>query len=381
MKKCIIISDSFKGTLSTFDIINLFKKGANEVFPNCNVIGIPIADGGEGTMEAFSASLLGEKITIDCVDSNNYPIKTTYFISNNTAYMDVASCIYLSTTKIKNPFITTSYGVGLMIKDAIYKGCKKIIIGLGGSSTNDGGTGLLSALGVKFYNSKKEVFIPTGGTLDQITSIDVDELNNLINDIEIVGMCDVTNPLLFENGASRIYGKQKGATEEETKILDEKMKAYHNVVLSSGYKDFSSINGTGAAGGIGYSIITFLKGRLEKGIKVLLDAVDFERKLTDVDVIFTGEGNIDSQTLNGKVIEGIKEVASTHNIPLVVISGGADLDTEKMIGNDIKAIITTTRKPLDFSKLKPYSKDYYLVTIKNTLRLIKLGMELYKPKQ
>lgn len=381
MKKCIIISDSFKGTLSTFDIINLFKEGAKDIFPNCNVIGIPIADGGEGTMKAFCASLFGEKITIDCVDSNNYPIKTTYFISNNVAYMDVASCIYLSTTKIKNPFITTSYGVGLMIKDAINKGCKKIVIGLGGSSTNDGGTGLLSALGVKFYNSKNETFIPTGGTLDQITSLNLDELNNLIGDVEFVGMCDVTNPLLFENGASRIYGKQKGATEEETKILDEKMKAYHNVVLSSGYKDYSSINGTGAAGGIGYAIITFLKGSLEKGIKILLDAVDFEKKLTDVDVIFTGEGNIDSQTLNGKVIEGIKEVASLHNIPVVVISGGADLDTEKMIGNDIKAIITTTRKPMDFTNLKPYSKDYYLVTIKNTLRLIKLGMDLNKSKQ
>ena len=378
MKKCIIISDSFKGTLSTFEIIKLFKEGAKEVFPECEVEGFPIADGGEGTMEAFASSLVGEKISIDSIDSNACPIKATYFISNNVAYMDVATCIYLASTKIKNPFITTSYGVGIMIKDAIIKGCKKIVIGLGGSSTNDGGAGLLSALGVKFFNEENKEFVPTGGTLDQIVSLNTNELDKLINDVEIIGMCDVSNPLLFENGASRIYGKQKGATEEETFILDQKMSDYHNIILKSGYNDYSTFNGAGAAGGIGYSIITLLNGKLEKGIKVLLEALDFENKIKDVDVIFTGEGNIDSQTLNGKVVDGIREVASSHKIPVVVIAGGADLNTEEMIKDPIEAIVTTTRKPMEFSKLKPYSKEFYLVTIKNTLRLIKLGMTINK---
>lgn len=376
MKKCIIISDSFKGTLSTFDIIDLFKEGVKDVFPSCVVEGFPIADGGEGTMEAFSASLEGNKITIDSVDSNFNPIKATYFISNSTAYMDVATCIYLASTKNKDPKITTSYGVGLMIKDAIERRCKKIIIGLGGSSTNDGGAGLLSALGVKFINKNNEIFIPTGGTLDQITSIETNKLKDTIKDIEFIGMCDVTNPLLFENGASRIYSKQKGATEEETIILDNKMNSYHKVVLKEGFKDYSKHPGSGAAGGIGYALITFLNGTLEKGIKVLLDALEFEEKLDDVDVIFTGEGNIDSQTLNGKVVDGIREVASLHNIPVVVIAGGADLDTEKIIGNGIDAIITTSRKLMEFKEIKPYSKEFYLTTVKNTLRLIKLGMNI-----
>ena len=378
MKKCIIISDSFKGTLSTFEIIKLFKEGAKEVFPECEVEGFPIADGGEGTMEAFASSLVGEKISIDSIDSNAHPIKATYFISNNVAYMDVATCIYLASTKVKNPFITTSYGVGIMIKDAIIKGCKKIVIGLGGSSTNDGGAGLLSALGVKFFNEENKEFVPTGGTLDQIVSLNTNELDKLINDVEIIGMCDVSNPLLFENGASRIYGKQKGATEEETFILDQKMSDYHNIILKSGYNDYSTFNGAGAAGGIGYSIITLLNGKLEKGIKVLLEALDFENKIKDVDVIFTGEGNIDSQTLNGKVVDGIREVASSHKIPVVVIAGGDDLNTEEMIKDPLEAIVTTTRKPMEFSKLKPYSKEFYLVTIKNTLRLIKLGMTINK---
>lgn len=378
MRKCIIISDSFKGTLSTFEIITLFKEATKEVFPDCEVVGFPIADGGEGTSEAFSASLVGEKISIDSVDSNNYPITATYFVSNNVAYMDVATCINLATTKIKNPMFTSSYGVGLMIKDAINRGFKKIIIGLGGSSTNDAGAGMLCALGVKFYNKEQKSFIPTGGNLDKVVSIDSTELNNLIKNVEIVGMCDVTNPLLHENGASRTYGKQKGATDQETIILDNKMNVFHNTVLKHGYKDFASFKGAGAAGGIGYSILTFLNGKLEKGIKLLLETLDFESKLQGVDVIFTGEGNIDSQTLNGKVVDGIKEVASLHNIPVIVIAGGADLDTEKLIGNDIKAIITTTRKPMEFNKLKPYSKEFYFATIKNALRLIKLGMQINK---
>lgn len=378
MKKCIIISDSFKGTLSTFEIIDLFKEGVKEVFPNCEVLSFPIADGGEGTMETFASSLKGERVTLESVDSNFNPIKTTFFISNNIAYMDVASCIYLSSTKIKDPFLTSSYGVGLMIKEAIKKGCKKIIIGLGGSSTNDGGAGLLAALGVEFYNKNNEVFVPTGGTLDQITAFDTTKLNKLIKDIEIVGMCDVSSPLLGEKGASRVYAKQKGAKEEDTFILDAKMNHFHEVTLKQGYKDYSSLPGTGAAGGIGYALITFLKGKIEKGIKVLLDTLDFENKLKDVDVIFTGEGNVDDQTLNGKVVEGIREVASLHNIPVVVIAGGADLNSEHLIGKDIKAIVTTTRKPMDFSSLIPYSKDFYLITIKNTLRLIKLGMDINK---
>lgn len=378
MKKCIIISDSFKGTLSTFEIIDLFKESVKEIFPECKVDGFPIADGGEGTMEAFSASLTGEKITIDSVDSNLSKIKASYFISNKVAYMDVATCIYLATTKNKNPSITSSYGVGLMLKDAIKRGCNKIVIGLGGSSTNDGGTGLLSALGVKFYNASNEVFIPTGGTLDQISFFNTDELKQTIQDVQIIGMCDVSNPLLYENGASRVYAKQKGASEEETYILDKKMESYHKIVLQNGYKDYSTFPGSGAAGGIGYSIVSFLNGKLEKGIKVLLNAIDFENKIKDVDVIFTGEGNIDSQTLNGKVVDGIREIAASHNIPVVVIAGGADLDTERIIGKDIKAIITTSRKPMEFDKLKPYAKEFYLATVKNTLRLIKLGIDIKK---
>lgn len=378
MKKCIIISDSFKGTLSSFEIIDIFKEGTKEIFPDCKVLGFPISDGGEGTMETFASILPGKKIVIDSVDSNNYLIKATYFVSNNTAYMDVATCIYLSSTKNKNPMITTSYGVGLMIKDAISKGYKKIILGLGGSSTNDAGAGMLCGLNVKFYNKDNESFIPTGKNLNEVVSIDTKEMDELIKDVEIIGMCDVSNPLLYENGASMVYSRQKGATYKESIILDQKMDEYHKVVLKHGYKDNSKEKGAGAAGGIGYCIMTFLNGKLMQGIKVLIESLDLENQLQDVDVIFTGEGNVDKQTLNGKVIDGITNLALKHNIPVVIISGGADLDSEELVKDNLKAIVTTTRKPMEFIDVKKYSKEFYLITVKNTLRLIKLGMEINK---
>ena len=209
-------------------------------------------------------------------------------------------------------------------------------------------------------------------------SIDLKELDKLCSNVEIIGMCDVTNPLLKENGATKVYGKQKGATDEEVIILENNIEYFHNVVLRHGYNDCSLIKGAGAAGGIGYALLTFLNAKLEKGIKVMLETLNFEKYLKDVDVIFTGEGSVDKQTLNGKVVEGIKEVASIHNIPVVVIAGGASLESEELVGEDIKAIITTTRKPMEFESLKPYSKEFYLLTVKNTLRLIKLGMNIKK---
>lgn len=373
MKKCVIISDSFKGTLTTFDIMRIFTKAVNDIFPSCEVISFPVADGGEGTMEAFASSIKGEIVETPSFDSNFNEIKVSYLMSNNVAYMDVATCIYLATTKIKDPKITTSFGVGLMIKDAIEKGCNKIILGLGGSSTNDAGCGLLSSLGVKFYDENNNVFIPTGGKLDKVDHFDTTEFEKLLENVEIVGMCDVSNPLLYQNGASFVYAKQKGASEEDLAILDKKMEKFNQIVSKHFGKDYSSIPGSGAAGGIGYAILSFLHGHLEKGISTMLEAIRFEEYLKDVDVIFTGEGNVDSQTLNGKVISGIKEVASKYKIPIVVIAGGADISSESIIDDELKAIITTTRKPMEMKGIKPYSEEFYYTTAKNVLRLLKLG--------
>jgi len=365
MKKCVIISDSFKGTLSTFDISRIFGEELKVEYPETDLLSFPVADGGEGSVDAFDFVLDGKTIESESVDANLNPIKAKYFIADDlTAYIEVASCIYLATTKEKNPFKTTSFGVGLLIKDAIEKGAKRVVLCLGGSATNDMGCGIAKALGAKFFNAEGEDFLPTGGTLDEVTKVDLSSMSK----IEIVGMCDVTNPLIGETGASRIYGPQKGTTPEDAVVLDEKMSK-----LASLLNMDTSIPGSGAAGGIGGGIIAFFGGHLRKGIDTILEAIRFEEKIKDVDVIFTGEGKFDEQTANGKVIDGIKRIANKVGVPVVVIVGGATTASEKELDNGIQAIVTTTRLPMEFEKVKPHSEEYYRSAVRNTLRLIKLG--------
>ena len=376
MKKCVLISDSFKGSLSTFEIISLFKEALKDVFPSCELLSFPVSDGGEGMMEVFSTIYGGEIHEISTFDANLSPLNAKYLLNDRKAYMDVSSVIGIAKTKIKDPKITTSYGVGLLLKDAIEHGAKEIYIGLGGSSTNDMGVGMLKALGGRFYNEKNKEFLPTGISLNQIKNIDLTDFYKNIDGISFIGLADVRNPLLGEKGCSRIYARQKGASEDETYQLDEIMKEFNSNLVSLGFKDVSNIPGAGAAGGIGAAMLLFFNGKLESGINHILKAISFEEKIKDCDCIFTGEGNLDSQSNSGKVIDGIREIAKRNNIPLVAIVGGADLSSENLINNGITSIITTTRKPMEFEKIKEYSKEFYKVSVANALRLIKLGEKI-----
>lgn len=368
MQKCVIISDSFKGTLSTFDISRIFKEELEKEFPDATLLSFPVADGGEGSVDAFDYVLEGEMHWCESVDANLLPIKAKYFISKDqTAYIEVASCVYLATTKDKNPFTTSSFGVGLLIKDAICNGAKRIVLCLGGSATNDMGCGIAKALGAKFYNANGEDMLPVGGNLDEVAKVDLSGMPK----IEVIGMCDVSNPLTGELGASRVYGIQKGASEEEAILLDKKMSKLARLLNID-----ESAPGFGAAGGIGGGIIAFFDGSLRKGIDTILEAIDFENAIKDADVIFTGEGKFDEQTSNGKVVDGIRRIANKVGVPVVVIAGGATTLSEKELDNGIEAIVTTTRLPMEFEKLKPHSGEYYRSTVRNTLRLIKLGESL-----
>ncbi len=376
MKKCVLISDSFKGSLSTFEIISLFKEALNEVFPSCELLSFPISDGGEGTMEVFSTIYCGEIHEVSTFDANLLPIKARYFLTNSTAYMDVSSVVSLAKTKIKDPKITSTYGIGLLIKDAIFHGAKTIYLGLGGSSTNDMGFGMVKGLGGKFINENNEEFLPTGISLNQVKKIDLSEFYKNVEGISFIGLSDVNNPLVGENGCSRIYAKQKGASEEETYKLDEIMKETIINLKVLGFKDVSNVSSSGAAGGIGAGLLLFFNAKLESGINYILKTISFEERIKDCDCIFTGEGNLDSQSNSGKVIDGIREIAKRNNIPLVAIVGGADLSSENLINEGINSIVTTTRKPMEFEKIKKYSKDFYKVSALNALRLIKLGEKI-----
>ncbi len=348
MNKVIIISDSFKGTLSSEAISTIFKNKWLESFPDCEVISIPVADGGEGTCYAYSLSMPGNWVEVDTIDANNLPIKAKYYLMGESAVIEVASVVGLPHTKTKNPSITTTYGIGALIKDAISKGAETIYMGLGGSSTNDAGCGLASALGVKFMNFKGEEFIPVGGTLKDIDNIDATETD--LGNVKIIGMCDVNNPFSGPNGAAYVYAPQKGADEEMVKVLDDGLRHLSNIIRECLGIDLESIEGTGAAGGIGGGLIAFLSAKLKPGIETLLDIVDFNSKLKGCDLVVSGEGRLDKQSFSGKVIDGVNKRTSKAGVPLALICGSATSEgilMAKYHGIDNVIISTPKDTPLD----------------------------------
>ncbi len=342
MRKVIIASDSFKGTLSSVAISTIFKRVWNERYPDCEVIAIPIADGGEGTCECFDHLLMGKWFKVETVDANWNPIIADYFLFGDKAIIDMSSVVGLPNTKIKNPMLTTTYGLGKLVKNAVENGAKTIVIGMGGTSTNDAGCGFASSLGVVFKNEGGKEFVPTGGTLKDINHI---EIPNLLDGIKIIGMSDVKNPLYGPNGAAYVYAPQKGADEAMVKILDDGLKYLGENVS----EELSGIHGAGAAGGFGFGLMAFFNAELKSGIETVLDIADFDDALKGCDLVISGEGRLDSQSFSGKVIDGINKRTKGAGVPLALIVGSATEEGLQLAKeNGIESIYITT--PLDASR-------------------------------
>jgi len=374
MKKTIIISDSFKGSLSSKEISKIFTEKCNQYFPDATVISVPIADGGEGTVEAFASFIEGHYETISVKNLYLEDMEVKYYMSNdNVAFIEVASCAGLPLATNRNPSITSTFGVGEQIKDAIEKGAKKVILGLGGSATNDAGCGAASALGIKFFEKNRTEFIPTGNTLKNIAYIDINGAKELLKDVEIVAMCDIYNPMHGKQGAAYIYAKQKGADEKMIEELDENLAYLDEFLSTKLHRNVGQIKGSGAAGAFGAGAIAFMHARLKSGIETLLEAVKFDELLDGCDFVFTGEGKVDNQSFYGKAISGIAKHAKENNVPVIVITGSVTDNAESFIDKNlgITCMFTTTRMPLEFSKVKEKAKDFYSVTISNILSLIK----------
>lgn len=375
MKKAVIIPDSFKGTLSSLQICDIIRNKIKEYYPYCKVVSIPVADGGEGSVDCFVTALNGKKI--DIVVKNPYfeEMKSFYGLIDDgkTAVIEMSACSGLPLVENrKDPRKTTTYGVGEMILDAANRGVKKIIVGLGGSCTNDGGCGAAAAVGVQFFNKNGEVFIPTGGTIHEITKIDFTNKNDILNGIEIITMCDIDNPMYGTNGAAYVFGAQKGADAEMIEYLDKGIKHLSEVIKMDLNKDLGEIPGTGAAGAMGAGMIAFFDSNLQMGIETVLDAVKFNSVISDSDIIFTGEGKLDQQSLRGKVVIGISRRAKELNVPVVVITGGADENIQEVYDNGVTSIFSINRLPeaLEISRYK--SVENLEFTIDNILRLMKI---------
>ena len=375
MKKVILIPDSFKGTMSSIEICSIMKEQIKKYYPKCDVLSIAVADGGEGSVEAFLSSLGGEKVYKEVTGPYWGEKVRAYYgiLPDNTAVIEMAQASGLPLVgERKNPSKTTTYGVGELILDALERGSKKIILGLGGSATNDAACGLASALGVKFFNLDGNSFIPTGENLDRIEKIDLSYIDARVKKTPIITMCDIDNPFYGPDGASYVYGPQKGATPSMVEDLDKKMKKLASLIKRDFNIDLQKIPGSGAAGGMGGGMVAFFSSKLQMGIETVLEIVKFDSLLSDADYVFTGEGRLDSQSLRGKVVIGVARKAKEKNVPVVAIVGDIADNIESVYREGVSAIFSINRVALPYSEQKKRAKSDLALTMDNLMRYQKM---------
>lgn len=323
--KVVIAIDSLKGSLSSMEAGMAIKDGILAAKPDAEVIVKPLADGGEGTTDALIEGINGERIDLTVTGPMHTPVDAYYgyLKDTNTAVMEMASAagITLVPDSEKNPLLATSYGVGEMINDAIQRGCRNFIIGIGGSVTNDGGIGMLKALGVRFLDENGKDAGEGGQALAKVARIDVSGMNPLLKECHIQVACDVNNPLCGENGSTYVYGPQKGVTEDMKKTLDEAMAHFARVTSETLENDYMNTPGAGAAGGLGYAFLAYTGAALTPGIELILDAVGLEEELSGADVVVTGEGRLDFQTAMGKAPVGVARLAKKYNAKVIAFAG------------------------------------------------------------
>lgn len=371
--KVLIAMDSFKGSCSSLEAGNAVAEGVRRVYPLANVTVLPIADGGEGTGASLAAALGGTTHWVTVLDPLGRCIKAPfYLLPNATAVVELATAsgLTLLTEPERDPEITSTHGTGQLIQAALNAGARKLIIGLGGSATNDGGAGLARALGVRFFDEMDQELAPGGAELSRLQRIDVGQLDPRLQETEILVACDVNNPLLGPRGASAVFGPQKGATPEQVLRLDSALANYHRVLADSLQIDLKDLPGAGAAGGTTIALLAFAKATLQPGIDVVLNTLGFEKMLQGADLVITGEGRIDTQTLHGKVIMGIARRTKKHGVPLLALAGSVGPDTEALYEQGVTAMFPIAPGPISLQESMQRAKELLTDTAHRCLRLI-----------
>lgn len=377
MKKIVIIPDSFKGTMSSYEVGNIIREEALKCWPEITVVNAEVADGGEGSVDAFFSVLPGEKLTVPVSDPYNEKIESFYGLMGEVAIIEMAAAAGLPLVgERKTVGQTTTFGVGELVLDALNHNVKKIILGLGGSATNDGGTGVAAALGVQFLDAEGKRFLPVGNTLSKIAKIDTSEKDPRLADVEIVLMCDVENPLCGEKGASAVFGPQKGASEEDIRNLDQGLYHMAKQIEKDLGIDVLNIKGGGAAGGMGAGLTAFLGATMESGIDVILDTIRFDEMLEDCSMVITGEGKIDGQSAEGKAVCGIAHRASAKNVPVIAIVGDIADDVEPVYGAGVSAIFSINRMAIPYKKARLRAKSDLKKTIQTIFDFIIIAQKL-----
>ena len=376
MEKILLVPDSFKGTLSSRQVCQVMAGQLRRFFPQAQVKSIPVADGGEGSVEAFLAAAGGERRTRTVTGPFGEPVEAFYGVlgDGRTAVIEMAACAGLPLAEGRlNPERATTYGVGELLLAAKEAGCTKAILGLGGSCTNDGGAGAAAALGAKFTRADGAAFVPTGGTLGEIAALDVSPVAQALQGMELTAMCDIDNPLYGDAGAAAVFAPQKGADAAMVARLDAGLRHLGQVSARCLGRDFSHLPGAGAAGGLGFGMAAFCGAQLRMGIDAVLDAVGFDSLLPGTDVVFTGEGKIDSQSARGKVVSGVAARCRKAGVPVVAVVGQIGQGFEEMYQQGLTAVFSINRAAQPFAESRFHAGENLALTMENIARLLAAG--------
>ncbi|MFX2610209.1 glycerate kinase [Enterobacter mori] len=375
--KIVIAPDSYKESLSAIEVATAIERGFREIFPSANYVKLPVADGGEGTVEAMVAATQGRIIHVPVTGPLGKPVEGFYGLSGDdqSAFIEMAAAsgLELVPPSQRNPLKTTSWGTGELIRHALDAGVKHIIIGIGGSATNDGGAGMVQALGAKLLDAAQEPVGLGGGELATLAHIDLTGLDKRLKACRIEVACDVTNPLTGEEGATAVFGPQKGATPEMIVTLDNALAHYAQVIARDLDIDVLNLSGGGAAGGMGAALYAFCGAQLRQGIEIVTDALHLADQVADADLVITGEGRIDSQTIHGKVPVGVAKVAKRFNKPVIGIAGSLTADVGVVHEHGIDAVFSVIYTICSLEDALENASENVRMAARNIAAALKVG--------
>lgn len=374
--RILVAPDSFKGSLTAMEVAKNIKKGINSYDSKIDVELLPMADGGEGTVQSLVDATNGEIIEKEVNGPLGNKVKAFYGLlgDQKTAVIEMAAAsgLPLVPEGKKNPLKTTTYGTGELIASALDAGAQKIIIGIGGSATNDAGVGMAQALGAEILDAEGQQIDFGGGNLDKIEKINLDKLDSRLQDVEVVVACDVDNPLYGKDGAAYVYAPQKGADPEMVKILDQNLRHFNQIAIKELNKDINKIPGAGAAGGLGAGLVAFLDAELKAGVDIVLDIIDFESYLKDVDLVITGEGMLDGQSIYGKTPVGVSRSAAKKDIPVIAIAGTLGEGVEKILDYGINSYFSIIDRPAELKEIIEKSPELLANLSEQIIRTIQI---------
>ncbi len=375
--RIVVAPDSFKGSLSATAVADAMARGVRAAFPGAEVVRIPIADGGEGTVEALVTATRGRIERCVVRGPVGEPVQAHWGVLGDGATavveMAAASGLPLVPAARRDPRVTTTYGTGELLRAALDAGLRRLVVGIGGSATNDGGAGMARALGVRFLDETGADLPEGGAALAWLARVDASGLDPRIRDVEIVVACDVDNPLTGPRGASAIYGPQKGATPEMVRALDAALQRYASIAREATGRDVAAVAGAGAAGGLGAGLLFFTPARLRPGVEIVLEATRFAEQVRGADLVITGEGRTDLQTSMGKAPVGVAEVARAQGVPVVCLSGGLGEGAEEVLAHGVDALAAVAPGPISLEESMARAAELVEAAAARTCRLLRVG--------